>query len=237
VGELQWSRPFTPSVDPPTNPNQLTVRGFVLSATDAGAFLAYPSAAALLTGAAGLLPVVGTLGLYSPDGSGFEERGRLTTITWYEDPTEERIPLGNMLGGTRIWFSGHSNRMAYTESSSFQIDVLDDGARTMLIREVRPRIALEPDSIPESVVFVAESQPAYDALVVDSGGRIWVRAPIDRASTEWRVFAADGSYVGALALPEDAEVLDADESHVLLLRRDRFDVESVELWELSWAAL
>lgn len=236
-GALEWSRPFTPRVDAPSDPKQLTVRGYVLSSTDEGAFLAYPSASAVLTGEAGLLPVVGPLRLYDPDGIEFEERGDLTTITWYEDPSAGRIPLGNMLGGTRMWFSGHSGRVAYTESADHHIEVFDRGVRTLRIREVRAHVRHRPDSIPSSVVFVADSMPAYVDLRVDSVHRIWVQAPIGRNRTEWRVFGADGSAVGVISLPEDAEVLDADDSRILLLRRDEFGVESVELWNLFWSAL
>lgn len=71
---------------------------------------------------------------------------------------------------------------------------------------------------------------------MDAEHRIWARAPISPGETEWRVWDADGISIGALQLPEDASVLDADSSHILLLRRDELDVESIELWELSWSA-
>jgi hypothetical protein len=51
-------------------------------------------------------------------------------------------------------------------------------------------------------------------------------------ATEWRVFGADGRSVGALVLPERAEVLDATRDRLLLLTRDELDVESIELGEL-----
>lgn len=236
-GALLWSRPFNPPAESALAPNALSARGFVLFSTDDGRFLAFPTAVALPDGVAGLLPLVGDLRLYEPDQSMFSERGSLTVITWYEDPSAGSIPLGNLLGGSRMEYSGHSGRMAYSEGTAFQIDVLDDGARTIRIRERRPRIPFEPDSVPEGYAFVADSIPAYQDIIVDSRHRVWARAAIDNARTEWRVFGSDGSAVGSIVLPDDAEVLDASESRLLLLRRDDLGVESVELWELLWTGL
>ena len=88
-----------------------------------------------------------------------------------------------------------------------------------------------------NIDFVADSTPTYSALLVDSRHRIRARAPVSPSETEWRVFDVDGISIGFLRLPEDASVLDADESRLLLHRRDEFDLETIEVWELSWSAL
>ena len=234
AGELMWTRSHDPPPEPPGDPNALMARGIVLHATDHGEMLAFPLAVGVLDGEPGPLPLVGELRLFTADQASYSDLGRITVITWYEDPTAGSIPLGNMLGGTRLEYSGHSGRMAYTEGTSFRIDVLDGGARTMRILEARARVSFEPDSVPEGVVHVADSIPAYQGVKVDSEHRIWARAAVDRArtATEWRVFGADGRSVGALVIPERAEVLDATRDRLLLLTRDELDVESIELWEL-----
>ena len=73
-------------------------------------------------------------------------------------------------------------------------------------------------------------------MLVDALDRVWTQVadPDADRPDAWRVFAADGPALGTLMLPADATVLDADESRVLLLRRDALDVESVELWPVSW---
>lgn len=232
-GELLWSRDFRPEGDPPIPENGIRMQGSVIASTDEGAFLAYSRILGLMTGTPGPLTMKANLRRFDPDHSRGEERGDITVITMYETPSGPQ-PVGTMLGRTRIWWSGHSDRLAYTESEDYQIEVFDGGNRTMRIRELRPRVPFEPDSIPEGTAFVAESTPAYQKIVVDSEHRIWARALIDNANTEWRVFGPDGLAVGILTLPEDAEVLDANESRILLLRHDEFDVESVELWDLTW---
>ena len=235
-GELMWTRAYDPPPETPAEPGAMMATGLALHATDVGELLAFPSAVALPDGEPGLLPLFADLRLYAADGTSYAGRGRITVITWYEDPTAGSIPLGSMLGGPRLEFSGHSGRFAYTEGTSFQIDVFDGGARTMRIREDRARVAFEPDSVPERYVHVADSIPAYQDVMVDSGHRIWVRAAVDaaRSVTEWRVFGPDGRFVGMLTLPERAEVMDATADRVLLLTRGELDVESIELWALGW---
>lgn len=121
-------------------------------------------------------------------------------------------------------------------SSAFQIEVYDHGAASLRIREVRSRTPFQPDSVPSNIDFVPDSAPTYSELLVDSRHRIWARAPVSPRETEWRVFDVDGTSIGSLRLPEDASVLDANESRLLLLRRDEFDLESIEVWELAWSA-
>lgn len=235
-GEVLWTRSYNPQPETPAEPNALLAPGFVLHSTDEGVLLAFPTAMGLPDGQPGLLPMVGRLRRYPAEQDGFEEVGPITVLTWYEDPTAGSIPLGSMLGGSRLEYAAHSGRFAHTEGATHQIDVFDRGVRSMRIREVRPRIRFEPDSVPAGVVHVADSIPAYQDIRVDSQHRIWVQSAVDpaRTRTEWRVFGADGMPIGSLALPYEFEILDASQDRLLVLTRDDLDVESVELLEVAW---
>lgn len=235
-GELLWTETFDPPTESPSAPNALVARGFVLHATDDRTLIGFPTAAALPDGQPGLLPLEGQLQSYAQDDSVPKALGRLQVIEWYEDPSAGSIPLGNMLGGSRLEYSGNAGRLAYTEGPSFRIEVFDEGVRTLSIREARPRVPFVPDSVPSNVSHVADSLPAYRDVTVDSERRIWVEAPRNGngAETEWRVFDETGAWVGTVRLPERTSVLDANGNRLLLLTRDELDVESVEVRELAW---
>jgi hypothetical protein len=235
-GDLLWTETFNPQTEAPPSPNALAARGFALYATDEGDLIGFPTAVAFPDGQPGLLPLTGQLFRYGSDASSPDVLGPLQVIEWYEDPSAGSIPLGNLLGGSRLEYSGHSGRLAYTEGSSFSVEVLDDGVRTMSIREARPRVPFEPDSVPSNVSHIADSLPAYRDVAVDSEHRIWVRAPLNGngVETEWRVFDEAGAWVGSVRLSENAALLDANGGQLLLLTRDELDVESVEVRELSW---
>ena len=64
-------------------------------------------------------------------------------------------------------------------------------------RRVR-RWVLESESIPET-------KPAYDALVVDDQGRLWIREYPDTEAefAKWLIVNSNGELVGAMELPEN----------------------------------
>lgn len=79
-----------------------------------------------------------------------------------------------------------------------------------------------------------DTLPAYDALLVDGLDRLWVRM-YPRAQDddrEWLVIDPDSLSARRVKVPRGAELLDARQGEVLLLLRDRLDVERVEVRRL-----
>jgi len=235
AGELMWVRPFNPTVPPKPDPRAFITPPSPLAALDDGRILGFPVTFTIPDGVAGPMPTVGTLMLYAPDLTQLADLGPVTLIMHWEDPTAQ-MPFARYLGAARVHFAARGDRFAYTDIVGPSVNVVDGGARTMIIRENRSRHPFVPDSIPRGA-FAVDSLPTYQDIKVDARGRVWtlVAPPSEGVDREWRLFGVDGVAVGSLLLPADAVLLDADDTRVLLLRRDDFEVETVELWDVSWS--
>lgn len=79
---------------------------------------------------------------------------------------------------------------------------------------------------------VLERYPAYDMLVTDVAGNLWVRhfPHVDADSADWIVFDPEGTRLGGLSLPLRATLLDAGPGWVLLSELDELDVATVRLY-------
>lgn len=74
----------------------------------------------------------------------------------------------------------------------------------------------------------------YMALHVDPTGRIWVRDfTFVGMPQRWRVLDRDGRWLSDVTLPADVDVLEVGDDYVLGRVRDEFDVERVEIYEVS----
>ena len=74
--------------------------------------------------------------------------------------------------------------------------------------------------------------PAYDRLVTDVEGRLWVRhfPRVGAEAATWIVFGADGEQMGRLELPLRATLLDAGPDWVLVSEADELDVPTVRVY-------
>lgn len=80
-----------------------------------------------------------------------------------------------------------------------------------------------------------EHMPTIARLVVDDEGRLWAMdflAPRDTAAT-WRVFDADGGYLGSVRMPRTFTVHEIGAGRVLGVYRDENDVEQVRAYALE----
>jgi hypothetical protein len=94
-------------------------------------------------------------------------------------------------------------------------------------------------------VPVRETPPAFQRLVMDTERSIWVEEPyrVPDGSSRWIVLSADGiptarvefPLKGPLSQPPDLQILDIGEEHILGVRRDELEVESVVLYNLERA--
>lgn len=77
--------------------------------------------------------------------------------------------------------------------------------------------------------------PAFDRIVLDPTGHLWVRAfrsPLETRS-RWAVFDSAGVLLGELEMPERFRMTEIGAGHVLGVRRDELGVPTVELYDLE----
>ena len=110
---------------------------------------------------------------------------------------------------------------------------LDGYLEEMLARlpspDLAPRIRAGFRDIPH-----AETMPAFEALLLDSEGYLWVEdynIPGDTLRT-WTVFDEEGNPRTRLSLPRDNRVMDIGMDFVLAVFQDELGVESVRSYPL-----
>jgi len=81
-----------------------------------------------------------------------------------------------------------------------------------------------------------ETWPAYDALVLDPAGDLWIEdydRPDPDPGKRWTVLDSEGRLLGRVALPEGLRLTEIGRDHVVGVRRDALDVERVEVFRLA----
>jgi len=81
---------------------------------------------------------------------------------------------------------------------------------------------------------VPPTLPAFDSLLTDGDGNLWVRRyDIDAAAARtWDVFDGSGRWLGTVATPEEFRVLELGDDYVLGTWTDGFDVQYIRLYSL-----
>ena len=79
-------------------------------------------------------------------------------------------------------------------------------------------------------VELPDSLPSYSALLVDGLERLWIQqyVGVGESPRRWLVYDPNTGAVVAVTLPPVMELLDANETSVLLMARDETDAEHVE---------
>jgi hypothetical protein len=83
-------------------------------------------------------------------------------------------------------------------------------------------------------------------FLVDGGEFVWIREYDPRVHAtgvgglmtagpggNWAVFDLDGRRVTSVAVPEDFEPMSIESDHLIGVRRDEFDVESVRIYRIE----
>ena len=81
---------------------------------------------------------------------------------------------------------------------------------------------------------IRETMPAYDGIVVDQIGNLWVeeyRRPSDTVR-RWTVFSTEGAMLGTLSVPERFVIQDVGDAYVLGKWTDELEIEHVQMYEL-----
>ncbi len=80
------------------------------------------------------------------------------------------------------------------------------------------------------------TRPAYDDIIADPTGALWLRPFRGRSELEgpetWQVIATDGMWLGGVEIPENFRVMDIGMDAVLGVRRDALDVEHPQVLRL-----
>ncbi len=81
---------------------------------------------------------------------------------------------------------------------------------------------------------VRRTMPAFDALIGDDAGRLWVARPQARgaATRTWDVLDADGALIGSAQVPSGLRVTHIAHGHVVGVVRDADGVEYVDVYRL-----
>ena len=143
-------------------------------------------------------------------------------------------------------------------STSYQISQFTpDGVLIRLIRKRHSRLPVEPSDVdsfldslraqyatggPEAKTHVkmneetppADSMPAFDDLIVDREGNLWVSASRHHGdpSVRWDVFDTAGIWLGVVPGPDGFRVTDIGSDYLLGLWKDDLEVEHALLYEL-----
>ena len=143
-------------------------------------------------------------------------------------------------------------------STSYQISQFTpDGVLIRLIRKRHSRLPVEPSDVdsfldslraqyatggPEAKIHVkmneetppADSMPAFDDLIVDREGNLWVSASRHHGdpSVQWDVFDTEGIWLGVVPGPDGFRVTDIGSDYLLGLWKDDLEVEHALLYEL-----
>ncbi len=78
------------------------------------------------------------------------------------------------------------------------------------------------------------TMPAFDALIADDAGRLWLARPQERGAAErrWDLLDEGGRFVGTVALPSALKVTHIAGGYVVGISRDADGVEYVEVYRL-----
>jgi hypothetical protein len=139
--------------------------------------------------------------------------------------------------GARTVLAGHGPHLVVGRGISMEVDYFDDRGRLMKklrgppeelaitdsMRSLyRERTATGPDSLWRALLEAAgnpmpEQYPAYDELIVDREGHLWVHRFAVPGTNEnrWGVFAPNGEFLGHVTLPADLEVHEIGRDYVL----------------------
>ena len=84
--------------------------------------------------------------------------------------------------------------------------------------------------------LLPDRRPLFSDILIAADGAVWINrfAPFGRPSRDWMAFAADGRFLGELALEPGTRLLDVGAVSALLARSDAYGVEHVEYVPANW---
>lgn len=161
------------------------------------------------------------------------------------------LPLGSRAlataGGGRVYYAQSTSstvtsldlRSGALRSLPHGLPVRKSTARTWE-RAKADRIAQEPmerhRTLLRAVLDEAsapEQQPAFEAMIADRAGQLWLRSPtLDAATSVWRVFDSSGRHLASVTLPVSLDPLDISDGELLAVHREPDGSESIRIYPL-----
>ena len=114
-------------------------------------------------------------------------------------------------------------------------DAIDDYMKVRIPKKTDlPRATLEQ---PLRALIKNGTMPAFDGLLSDEDGYLWVRdfdyrLPADREE-RWNIFDPNGRYLGALEMPQSFTLMTITPKYVAGVWKDRLGTETVRVYELK----
>ncbi len=150
------------------------------------------------------------------------------------------LPCHTLLFGARAQWAVADGRLYFGTSADYTIRALDlDGGEALTFgRSFTPQRVSDDDvqratrgrpPRPGEERVVAERLPAYDRMLADAHGNLWVR---EYGTRVWSVFDAAGRWLGDVEAPRGLRVHQIAADHVVGVLRDSLDVESVAVHRL-----
>lgn len=108
-----------------------------------------------------------------------------------------------------------------------------------------PRLEEAYRQLAEEMIYPS-SFPAFDRIVPDGSGRLWVQRPqveppwseaidynpVRPHPSHWDLFDPDGAWLGTLTVPARFRVMDVGVDYVAGVAKDDLDVEKIQVWGL-----
>ena len=150
------------------------------------------------------------------------------------------LPCHTLLVGPRAQWAVADGRLYFGTSVDYTIRTLDlDGGEVVVFARPFTPKRVSDDDVERATrgqpprrgeeLAVAEWLPAYDRMLVDARGNLWVRG---YGSRVWSVFDAAGRWLGDVEAPRGLRVHQIAADHVVGVMRDSLDVESVAVHRL-----
>jgi hypothetical protein len=194
---------------------------------------------------------------FRPDGTMRDTIARLPGEEMTVVLAHGTIGFGPVEFGRKTFAAMYGDHVYAADNASYEIRVLSpDGTLRQLIRRTRanrpitnvdvqalhrsrlagvtdPNVRRMVEQITRSA-DTPDSYPAYQSLVVDAGGDLWVKdypRPTDTTAT-WAVFEPSGTFLGDVRMPGRLRVFEIGDDYVLGSTRDELDVPHVVMYRL-----
>lgn len=134
------------------------------------------------------------------------------------------------------------NLVAVGVSDGYEIKAFAaDGSLVRIVRrDWDPRVPTqaEYDERAPWGVPPVDAYPAFDEILSDAAGYLWVREyrMSDEEAAVWTVFDPEGRVLGLVETPEGLDIFEIGTDYVLGSAEDELGVEYVQLWALSRGA-
>lgn len=190
-----------------------------------------------------------------PSGARWDTLGTWAAQEWANFEFPGGVTRAEIGFGRRLAYSGRGGRVALGSTDSLSVTVFDDTGRLSMqivgwgssedigaadVDRWRTELLDQRSQAPEEIrrwlssAPHRDTYPAFEDLLVDDRGRIWIGMfPRAAESQDWLVVGPDGRLEGKFTVPGGSRLLDAAGEHVALLRRGAVDEEYVAVMAIE----